>query len=286
MSYVIHGATGAQGGPLLACLTQSGKRAVAAVRDTSVVKDVPAIAVDNASVDSLVAAYQGAEGVFIHLPVVAEADRLQYARNIAQAIGRAKPQRVVISTSGWVVDEPSSPLQNPPESAISTLIREVQQTGVSLAVVAPRLFFENLLLPVVLGPVKSDGVLRYPLRADYAVSWCSHLDVAEAAERLLLDTSVTGMVGVGQSPGVTGNDLAEGFSGYLGRPVSFSSLAPEAFGEMIAPLFGAGAAAGVVAGYQAQAQVTANAIAQDTSAQRLLGLTPRTLQHWLAEISA
>ena len=175
MSYVIHGATGAQGGPLLACLTQSGKRAVAAVRDTSVVKDVPAIAVDNASVDSLVAAYQGAEGVFIHLPVVAEADRLQYARNIAQAIGRAKPQRVVISTSGWVVDEPSSPLHNPPESAISTLIREVQQTGVSLAVVAPRLFFENLLLPVVLGPVKSDGVLRYPLRADYAVSWCSHL---------------------------------------------------------------------------------------------------------------
>ena len=31
---------------------------------------------------------------------------------------------------------------------------------------------------------------------------------------------------------------------------------------------------------------SANAIAQDTSAQRLLGLTPRTLLQWLAEISA
>lgn len=249
---------------------------------------MPAVAVDNASVDSLATAYEGAKGVFIHLPVVAEADRLQYARNIAQAIGRAKPRRVVISTSGWVVDEPNSPLQNPPDSAIATLIREVQQTGVSLAVVAPRLFFENLLNPVVLGPVKSEGVLRYPLRGDYPVSWSSHLDVAAVAERLLMDASVTGVVGVGQSPAITGVDLAEGFSSYLSRPVSFSSLAPEAFGEMIAPLFGAGAAAGVVASYQAQAQAqaSANAIAQDTSAQRLLGLTPRSLPQWLAEMSA
>ena len=285
MTYVIHGATGAQGAPLLARLTRSGKHAVAAVRNTSAVKDLPAVAVDNGSVDSLVEAYRGAEGVFVHLPVVAEAERLQYARNIAQAIARAQPQRVVISTSGWVVDEPSSQLQNPPESAIATLIREVQQTGVSLAVVAPRLFFENLLNPVVLGPVKSEGILRYPLRADYPVSWSSHLDVAEVVERLLIDASVTGVVGVGQSPGITGMDLAVGFAGYLDRPVSFSSLEPEAFGEMIAPLFGAGAAAGVVAGYQAQAQACANAIAEETCAQRLLGLTPRTLQQWLAEIS-
>ena len=285
MSYVIHGATGAQGGPILARLTRSGKRAVAAVRNTSAVKDLPTIAVDNASVDSLTAAYRGAEGVFVHLPVVSEADRLQYARNIAQAIARAKPQRVVISTSGWVVDEPNSPLQSPPESAISTLIREVQQTGVSVAVVAPRLFFENLLLPVVIGPVKAEGILRYPLRADYSVSWISHLDVAEAAERLLTDVSVPSMVGVGQSPGVTGMDLAEAFARYLGRKVTFSSLEPEAFGEMISPLFGTGAAAGVVAGYQAYARASGNAIAQETSAQHLLGLTPRTLQKWLAEVS-
>lgn len=285
MTYVIHGATGAQGAPVLERLIRSGKGAVAAVRNTSAVKNVPAVAVDNASADSLAAAYEGVEGVFVHLPVVAESDRLHYAHNIAQAVARTKPPRVVISTSGWVVDEPGSPLQNPPESAISTLIREVQQTGVSLAVVAPRLFFENLLNPVVLGPVKSEGVLRYPLRADYPVSWSSHLDVAEVAERLLTDTSVTGVVGVGQAPGITGLNLAESFAQYLSRQVSFSSLAPETFGEMIAPLFGAAAAAGVVAGYQAQARAAANAIAAETSAQRRLGLTPRTLHQWLAEIS-
>lgn len=286
MTYVIHGATGAQGAPVLNRLIQAGKHAFAAVRNTSAVKGMPAIAVDNASVDSLTAAYQGAEGVFIHLPVVAEADRLQYAHNIAQAIARAQPRRVVISTSGGVVDEPNSPLQNPPGSAISTLIRGVEEAGVSFAVVAPRLFFENLLIPVVLAPVKSEGILRYPLRADFPVSWSSHQDVAEVVERLLIDTSVSGVIGVGQSPGVTGAELAEGFSHYLNCPVSFQSVTPEAFGAMIAPLFGEGAASGVVAGYQAQALASANAISLNTSAQHRLGLTPRTLQQWLAEISA
>lgn len=285
MTYVIHGATGAQGGPLLARLTRSGKRAVAAVRNPSAIPHTLSVAVDNASIDSLTQAYQSADGVFVHLPVVAETDRLVYARNIAQAVGRARPTRVVVSTSGWVVDEPGSPLQNPPDSAVATLIREVQRTGVSLAVVAPRLFFENLLIPVVLGPVKSEGILRYPLRANYPVSWCSHLDVAEVAERLLLDTSITGVVGVGASPAITGAELADGFSHYLNHPVSFNSLTPEAFGEMIAPLFGESAAAGVVAGYQAQAMASANAITAATSAQQLLGLVPRTLPQWLAEIS-
>jgi hypothetical protein len=259
--------------------------AVVAVRNTGAAKDMPAVAIDNASVDSLTAAYRDADGVFVHLPVVPETLRLQYAHNIARAIGLAKPRRVVISTS-WVVDEPNSPLQNPPASAIATLIRETEQTGVSLAVVAPRLFFENLLNPLVLQPTKSDGVLRYPLRADYPVSWSSHLDVAEVIERLLTDNSVTGLIGVGQSPGITGTDLAKSFSSYLSRPVSFSSITPEAFGEMIAPVFGEGAAAGVVAGYQAQARASSNAIEPRTTAQKQLGLAPRTAEQWLVEVLA
>ena len=149
---------------------------------------------------------------------------------------------------------------------------------------SPRLFFENLLNPLVFQPAKSDGVLRYPLRADYPVSWSSHLDVAEVVERLLTDNAVTGLVGVGQTPGITGIDLATSFSKYLGRPVSFSSVTPEAFGEMIVPVFGEGAAAGIVAVYQVQARASSNAIVPGTSAQQQLGLTPRTAEKWLAEV--
>ena len=249
-------------------------------------KDAPSVAVNNESVDSLVEAYRQAEGVFVHLTVTAEPERLRHAHNIARAIGIAKPSRVVISTSGWVVDEPGSPLQYPPESAIATLIRETEATGVSTAVVAPRLFPENLLNPLVLEPARNEGVLRYPLRADYRVSWSSHLDVAEVVQRLLTDSTATGLVGVGHLPGITGTDLASSFASVLSRPVAYESLTPRAFGDLIAPMFGEGAAAAVVAGYEAQGRATANAIAPQTSAQQRLGLQPRAVDQWLRAMLA
>ncbi|MFZ1874408.1 MAG: NAD(P)H-binding protein, partial [Chania sp.] len=201
MTYIVHGATGAQGAPLFKRLSQSGKTVIAAVRNTDKLSGMPTVQIDNSSVDSLIAAYREAEGVFIHLPLAPEADRVAYAHNIVQAIKLAKPKRVVISTSGAIIDEPDSPLQAPADSAIAILIDGVQKTGVSTAVVAPRLYLENLLLPMVFGPVQSEGVLRYPVRADFLVSWSSHLDVAEVAERLFNETAVTGVVGVGQLPG-------------------------------------------------------------------------------------
>ncbi|WON78297.1 SDR family oxidoreductase [Serratia sp. UGAL515B_01] len=282
MTYIVHGATGAQGAPLFKRLLQSGKQAIAAVRHTDKLSGMPTIQIDNASVDSLVAAYRGAEGVFIHLPLAAEAERVSYARNIVKAIELAKPKRVVISTSGAIIDEPDSPLQALNDSAIAILIDGVQKTGVSTAVLAPRLYLENLLLPMVFGPAQSDGTLRYPIRADFPVSWSSHLDVAEVAERLFNEPGITGVVGVGQLPGMLGADLAQGMAKYLGRHVTFESLQPQDFGTLIEPLFGPAANA-VVGLYQALWQVSSNTISATTSAQQLLNMTPRNVEKWLAD---
>lgn len=285
MSFLIHGATGAQGGPLFERLLTSGKDAKGAVRNLPKEAHTAFVQIDNSSVDSLVAAYGGMQGVFVHLPVAPEHERAVYAHNIARAVAITRPPRVVISTSGWVVDESNSPLQNAEDSAIVSLIRAITETGVSVAVVAPRLFFENLLNPLVLGPVKAVGVLRYPLRADYQVSWSSHLDVADVAATLLSRPEITGIVGVGQYPGVTGGHLAEGLAEILNQPVSFESVTPESFGEMIAPLFGEESAAGVVAGYQAQALARRNVINEQTSAQKRLGMQPRSFQQWLTDVA-
>lgn len=167
---------------------------------------------------------------------------------------------------------------------MSALVREVEKTGISTAVIAPRLFQENLLLPIIIEPVKEENTLRYPLRPDCAVSWCSHLDIADVAAGLFADTSVTGIVGVGQLPAVTGNDLAAAFSAHLGRKVVFEALQPEECGNMLAPFIGEEAVAGVAAAYKAKAQTTDAAIDNETSAQRLLGTTPRTVEQWLHEI--
>ncbi len=280
MKYIIHGATGAQGAPLFNQLIQSGKNAFAAVRNTDGLGNKPAIQVDLSSIDSLVSAYTDATGIFIHLPLADEASRLQYAHNIASAVKIAKPERIVISTSGWKLGVPGDE-----NSALPTLIREVSNTQAKVAVIAPKLYLENLLLPIVMGPAKEEGVLAYPLRENYPVSWCSHLDIADVALRLLEDHSVTGIVEVGQLPAITGVQLAEAFSDHYQSKVTYQSLTPEIFGERLASLFGEAAAAEVVKGYQAKALTQDSAIATGNSAQHRLNIYPRSVQQWLKELN-
>lgn len=277
MKYIVHGATGAQGSPLFKKLLKEGKNAFAAVRDPASVHGAPAVTVDLSSVDSLVATYQGAEGIFIHLPLGPESVRKQFAHNIAKAVGITKPSRVVVSTSGWKLGVSGD------ERALPTLVNELKKTGVSMAIIAPQLYLENLLLPVVIGAVRTEHQLSYPLGDDYSVSWCSHLDIADVAMTLLTHHAVTGLVEVGQLPAITGNELAEAFSKYFGHPVAFNSLTPEEFGKRIAPLFGEAAAAEVVEVYKAKALTTHSAIEQLNSAQTLLGIQPRTVQQWLSD---
>ena len=286
MADIVHGATGAQGSPVLSALTTAGRSAIAAVRHPEAVPDgIVARQVDLASVASLASAYKGADGVFVHLPMGAPEAAAAQARAVVEAVAQARPGRVVISTSGQIVDQPGSPLQAAADSPIMTLIDGVTGSGVPTAVVAPRLYLENLLLPVVLDPACQEGVLRYPLPASFPVSWSSHLDVADVVVRLLTDASPnTGTVGVGHRPGLTGPDLAAAFSSHLGREVRFEGITPEAFGELITPLFGP-AAALVVELYQALNAQDGNTIAEDSSAQELLGLRPRPIEQWLKDLA-
>ena len=286
MADIIHGATGAQGSPVLSALTSAGRSAVAAVRHLEAVPaGVVARQVDLVSADLLASAYEGADGVFVHLPMGAPEAAAAQARAVVEAVARARPGRVVISTSGQIVDQPGSPLQAPADSPIMTLIDGVTGSGVPTAVVAPRLYLENLLLPVVLAPASQEGVLRYPLPASFPVSWSSHLDVAEVVARLLTDASpTTGTVGVGHLPGLTGPDLAAAFSSRLGREVRFESITPEAFGELITPFFGP-AAAPVVNLYRALNAQDGNTIAEDSSAQEILRLQPRSIGRWLEDLA-
>ena len=286
MADIVHGATGAQGSPVLSALTTAGRSAIAAVRHPEAVPDgIVARQVDLASAASLASVYEGADGVFIHLPMGAPEAAAAQARAVVEAVAQARPGRVVISTSGQIVDQPGSPLQAAADSPIMTLIDGVTGSGVPTAVVAPRLYLENLLLPVVLIPVREEGVLRYPLPASFPVSWSSHLDVAEVVARLLTDASpTTGTVAVGHRPGLTGPDLAAAFSSRLGREVRFEGGTPEAFGELITPLFGP-AAAPVVELYQVLNTQDGSTIAEDGSAQELLGLRPRSIEQWLKDLA-
>ncbi|PPF87530.1 hydroxylase [Pseudoclavibacter sp. RFBJ3] len=276
MTYLIHGATGAQGAPVVAALTAAGLDVTAAVRTPSSYSGPGvAAAVDFADTASLTTAYRDIDGLFIHLPIGSPAEQLAVATAVAVAAEASRPARVVVSTSGYTLEDP--------QSALAVLVRRLEEAGISTAVVQPRLYLENLLLPFVVGPVKERGVLSYPLRADYAVSWSSHLDVADVVVGLLQDSTVTGTVSIGALPGLLGEDLAQGFAAYLGQPVNFESNDPDDFGRDLNLLIGPGAGP-VVESYKWRASQPDEIIDEATSAQRRLGIMPRSVTEWLAQM--
>jgi uncharacterized protein YbjT (DUF2867 family) len=278
MTYVIHGATGAQGAPVVSALAAAGKPVTAVTRNEHTVVDgARVVAAAYSSPTDLTDAYRGAAGVFVHLPVASEEDRQIFAGNILTAVRAARPARVVFSTSGFPIDPAIG-------GAAATLAAGLADSGVSHAVIAPELYLENLLMPYVIDSVRERGVLPYAIRADFPVAWSSHLDIADVAVALFERPDVTGVVSVGQYPAITGPDLAEAFSARLGRDVVFEPITPEEMRTSIAPLIGEGAAADVAGVYQAMSTMPGRSITPETSAQKLLGVTPRTTSQWLADI--
>ncbi|MDX3229970.1 SDR family oxidoreductase [Streptomyces sp. ME19-01-6] len=278
MTYVIHGATGAQGAPVAATLTADGRSVTALTRNPDAAVDgARVVAASYSSVTDLTDAYRGADGVFVHLPVGAEEDRLAFANNILTAVREARPGRVVFSTSG-------SPIDPATGGAAATLAFGLADSGVSHAVIAPELYLENLLMPYVIDSVRERGVLPYPIRADFPVSWVSHLDIADVTLALFDRPGLTGVVSVGQYPAITGPDLAAAFAAGLGRDVVFETISPDEFRTSVAPLIGEGPAAGVAEAYRAMSAIPGRSITPENSAQKLLDVTPRTTTEWLADM--
>ncbi|MEH0554017.1 NmrA family NAD(P)-binding protein [Streptomyces sp. B21-101] len=279
MTYVIHGATGAQGAPVVAALAAAGKSVTALTRNTDAVVDGAqhVVAAGYGSIAELTEAYRGADGVFVHLPITSEEERRTYARNIVAAVRAARPARVVFSTSGAPTDPDTG-------GAAAILAGGLADSGVSHAVIAPTLYLENLLMPYVLDTVRERGVLPYAIRADFPVSWASHLDIADVVVALFDRADVTGVVSVGQYPAITGPDLAAAFGAHFGKDVVFEPLTPEQLRTSLAPLIGEGPAADVSGMYAAMSTLPDRSVAPESSAQKLLDITPRTTGQWLADL--
>lgn len=276
MTFIVHGASGAQGAPVLHLLRSEGLTAVAARQHTPRGDDQGEVVADLGSAESLIDAYTSTQGVFVHLPLASEEDRATYAENIVRALRATLPGMVVISTSGEALDEV------PDDAALARLIRGVRALALRSAVVAPRIYLENLLLPGVLTAVKEHGRLPYPLPAQTPVSWSSHADVARVVVHLLTGRFTSPEVHVGHLPGLRGDDLARGFSEWVGRHVHYEAITPEEFQRLLTPDFGEVTASGIAEGYRDMARVPEVLISERRSAQHQFGIEPATVAAWLS----
>ena len=269
--FVVHGATGAQGAPVVSALESTGLPVRGLSRAEGNLDDR----------DALATAYEGVTGAFIHFPITPDpAAPARWAENLAAV---ARPARAVISTSGGVPGDATSPFGARRLAALGDLAERLREAGVAVTVLAPRLFLENLLLPPVRETLAEEGVLAYPVAADRPVAWVSHLDVAEAAVAALTHATPPSFVDVGAVPGLTGAELAA----QHGAAVTYRAMPPVEFGKLLAPILGEGAAAGIQGLYQAvEARPDALAFTAETGTEKLLGVRARSVRDWLAGLGS
>ncbi|MCP4968707.1 MAG: NmrA family NAD(P)-binding protein, partial [bacterium] len=252
MKITVHGATGAQGGPVAAALRAAGHDVVGITRSTDPAPGL--VTADLNDQATLEAAYSEVDSVFVHLPIPSSPDDpSRWVPSVLGALETSNIQRVVLSTSGTSLGEAGDhPTLQGMFAGAQAFHAGLQGAVDSVVALAPRLFLENLLLPFVAGAVAAEGLLAYPLAADKPVSWISHEDVAAAAVQAFDPETEAGIYDIGHDA-VTGIGLAEAIGRGIGKEVRYEPLTPAEFVARATPLFGPEMAAGVGGLYEAYA---------------------------------
>jgi uncharacterized protein YbjT (DUF2867 family) len=229
MTIAVHGATGSQGAPLAAHLTDAG-------HDVRPLSSANADLLDRASLE---AAYAGADAVVLQFPLVYDARALTMAHNAARAAEAAGIRHLVVNAGGPFGHEPIGvPFVDARHRAASADVPLV-------TLLQPTVYLENLSAP---WSTVLDGVLAYPRPVDTVIQWVATADIARAAAQVL-EHGLGGRFSLPGEP-LDGHQLAAALAEGLERPVRYEQIAPAAFGERLRPHLGDHAAYGTAAVYE------------------------------------
>jgi uncharacterized protein YbjT (DUF2867 family) len=189
--YVITGATGHTGRPIVEKLLAQGKQVRAIARSAEHLKPLAAKGAEPfvgslEDSDAMARAFSGAEAVYTMIPPNltapdARAFQNRVGETLATAIAKARvPYIVNLSSMGAHLSEKVGPIAG---------LHDVEQRlnrleGTNILHLRPTYFMENLLMNVQM--IKTMGINGTPIKADVGMPMIATRDIAaEAAERLL-----------------------------------------------------------------------------------------------------
>ncbi len=258
----VHGATGSQGAPVAARLTEAGHT----VRPLS-----RATGVDLFDRGSLEAAYSGADAVVLQLPLLYDERAIEAAGNAARTAEAAGIEHLVINAGTSLPPEPIGvPFLDARHLAAAASVPRV-------TVLQPTLYLENLSAA---WSTVSSGVVAYPLPGDAPVPWVAAADVAIAVERAIT-REVDGWFAL---PGIPapGHEVAAAIGKAIGRTVRWQTITPDEFADRLRPHLGDHAADGTAAVYRMHAAAPP-AWPDAAAARAMLDWAPRDAATWAAE---
>lgn len=256
-TYLVIGATGAQGGAVAKRLERDGHSVRGFSRKHGDLAD-PAAVRD---------AFGGVSRASVTLPMVFDRDLV--ARYVDNIIASARHcERLVLNTSNRL------PAARTSVAAFETrrdAADALLDSGIPTVVLRPPVYLENLH--------PAGGVLPYPIPPGHRVAWLAHDDLgALTAAAFDRDDLVGTSVDIGGRDVVTGPELASAFG------ADYVPLEPDAFQAFMTPVIGEAAATGVADTYRwVSAPENANFYDGDPDkVEALFGVELTPLRTWAA----
>jgi len=280
---LVYGATGAQGSPVVEQLLDAGRSVRAVTRDAAraqqwAAKGAEIAVADLGQPETLKAANDGVDLVVLQLPLQYDfALHEAYGRNAIDAAREAGVELLVFNTSAHVFPDAGVHIYEVRQDVVDYL----QDSGVPSVVLRPTFYMEILLGPWIRPGIVNDGVVAFPLPADFPMSWVSASEMAAYAVAALARPDLVGRTfDIGGPEALTGDAIAGHFSELLQNRVSYISIPPDDYEQALAPIFGPTVAMEVASQVRyiigtGDGTVDMNQTAAELSVQ------PVTLQHWL-----
>jgi len=265
MIVVVHGATGAQGVPVVDRLLAAGHtvRAVTRGRRSSRPDRLPpgvhslnveAVNADLTDVDDLVKAYDGADAAVLVLPGGAAPDQaVAQADTILTALTRARVPRAVFNASGAIWTRPPGvaflDARTHLASGLPNAVQHATLIGPATA------YMENFSEPWLVRHLHDTGNLIQTAPADASQMPVAMADIADAATTTLTRDTPPARVVVAGPTTTTGSQIATAIARHLGRPVRWTTVSPQTYLRGVAEGLGVQYAANIGALYGPDAQV-------------------------------
>ncbi len=270
------GTAGAQSAALPAVLRRAGavpRRATTdpdrAARWTADGED--AVVADLTDTASVLAAADGAAAVAAHLPL-----------RVGPGMPAAAASLAALRRSGVPVAVNTGTPVPPPGAAdpfgARPLAEGLLDEGVT--VLTPTAYLENHAAPWALDALRQ-GRLVYPRPADDRLAWIASQDLAAALVAALVHDAAGELLPLAGPQVLTFDELAAEIGRGLGREVVFTRVDPGEYGDLLRPVLGDEAAAGVAGAYAAMPEGPNPLMAPDaTPSWTRLGLSPTPAAVW------
>ncbi|WP_214320003.1 SDR family oxidoreductase [Nonomuraea sediminis] len=268
MTFLVMGASGAQGSAITQALTAAGHEARGFSRTAGFRGDL-------GDAERVKEAFAGVTHASLLLPMVYSPLTVEtYVRNVIDAASAAGVRRLVFNTGNRIPPGPTGVAAFETRRAAATALLE---SGLPVVVLRPPIYLDNVLAPWVAGPLAA-GVLRYPVPAHVPVSWLTHADLGAATVAALTRPGIEGrQLDLGPAP-LTGPSLAALF----GPDVRYEAQDVAEFEGALAAALGAETAAGVAGTYHWVAEHGRDLYVADPTVEDLLGLHFQPPAEWIA----